>query len=96
MFEIRLYTFGKTHRSRTIIEDLKAFLEQNFSKRYSLEVIDLLEEPASADRDNIIATPTLVRKAPLPEKKIIGDFQNHEKIMLMFEMENSVKKPEES
>ena len=38
-----------------------------------LEIIDILEEPAVADRDHVLTTPTLRRSDPLPERRVLGD-----------------------
>jgi circadian clock protein KaiB len=40
--------------------------------RCTLEVIDIYQDPLRARDDQILATPTLVRVAPRPERRLIG------------------------
>ena len=50
--------------------------------KYSIEVIDLLENPRLAKGDQIMAIPTLVRRVPVPLRKIIGDLSNTERVLV--------------
>lgn len=50
--------------------------------RYVIEIIDLLENPKLASGDQILAIPTLVRKLPVPVRKIIGDLSNTERVLI--------------
>ena len=81
-YELRLYVAGKTARSMTALENLKRYCEENVKDRYSIEVIDLLESPQLAEGDQILAVPTLVRRVPVPIRKIIGDLSNEEKVLV--------------
>jgi len=53
--------------------NLKALCKEHLKGSYQIEVIDLLERPQLARGDQIVAIPTLVRRLPLPVRKIIGD-----------------------
>ena len=66
----------------TALENLKRYCEENVKDRYSIEVIDLLESPQLAEGDQILAVPTLVRRVPVPIRKIIGDLSNEEKVLV--------------
>ena len=79
---LRLYVAGQTPKSITAFSNLKKFCEEYLKDQYRIEVIDLLENPQLAKRDQIIALPTLLRQLPLPLKKIIGDLSNQEKILI--------------
>ena len=79
---LRFYVVGQTPRSKAAIEDLTAICEKNLAGRYRVEVIDLLISPQLAEGDKILATPTLVRKLPLPVKQIIGDLSNTEQVLV--------------
>jgi circadian clock protein KaiB len=50
--------------------------------RYELEVVDIYQNPALAEEEQIIATPTLVKQLPLPLRRIIGDFSDREHVLL--------------
>ena len=79
---LRLYIAGNTQKSTTALINLKKYCERHLSNRYELEVIDLLLNPQLAAGDQILAIPTLVRKVPVPVRKIIGDLSNEEKVLV--------------
>jgi circadian clock protein KaiB len=79
---LRLYITGTTHRSALAITNLKKICEEYLEGRYELEVIDLYQMPSLAQVDQIIAAPTLIKKLPLPFRRIIGDMSNKEKVLI--------------
>ena len=81
-WQLRLYIAGQTPKSITAFANLKNICEEHLKGRYSIEVIDLLENPRLAKGDQIIAIPTLVRKLPPPLRKIIGDLSNEERVLV--------------
>ena len=81
-WELRLYVAGNTPKSVSALNNLKRYCELHMKDKYSLEVIDLLVHPQLAAGDQILAIPTLVRKVPVPIRKIIGDLSNEEKVLV--------------
>ncbi|MFD2146948.1 circadian clock protein KaiB [Mucilaginibacter antarcticus] len=81
-YELRLYVAGRTQKSVTALSNLKKYCEEHLMGQYSIEVIDLLENPQLAEGDQILAIPTLVKKVPEPVRKIIGDLSNKEKVLV--------------
>ena len=81
-WQLRLYVAGTTPKSLEAFANLKKICEEYLKGEYSIEVIDLLENPRLAEGDQIVAIPTLVRKLPPPLKKIIGDLSNREKVLV--------------
>ena len=79
---LRLYVAGQSPKSLLAFENLKRFCEEHLAGRYSIEVVDLLEQPQLARGDQILAIPTLVRKLPEPIRKIIGDLSNTDKVLV--------------
>jgi circadian clock protein KaiB len=79
---LRLYVTGTTSRSVLAITNLKKICEEYLEGRYELEVIDLYQKPILAKDEQIIAAPTLIKKLPLPFRRIIGDMSNKEKVLL--------------
>ena len=79
-WELKLYIAGKTPKSATALKNLKKYCEEHLEGKYRIEVIDLLEKPQLAEGDQIFAVPTLVRKVPVPMRKIIGDLSDEEKV----------------
>lgn len=86
VWQLRLYVAGKAGKSRRAIESLRRVCEEHLAGRYSIEVIDLLEHPEIARREQIIAIPTLIRQLPPPLKKLIGDLSDREKILVGLEL----------
>jgi circadian clock protein KaiB len=81
-FQLRLYIAGRTPRSVGALATLRTICEEHLQGRYELEIIDLLQNPALARGDQILAVPTLVRRLPEPIKKIIGDLSNRERVLV--------------
>jgi circadian clock protein KaiB len=80
-FVLRLYVAGQTPKCMRAFANLKRICEQYLSNRYRIEMIDLLENPALARGDQILAVPTLVRRVPVPVRKIIGDLSNTQRVL---------------
>jgi circadian clock protein KaiB len=81
-YVLRLYITGSTRRSVLAITNLKKICEEYLEGRYELEVIDLYKKPSLAKDEQIIAAPTLIKKLPLPFRRIIGDMSNKEKVLM--------------
>jgi circadian clock protein KaiB len=81
-FLLRLYVAGQTPKSITAFSNLKKICEEHLEGRYELEIIDLVQNPALASGDQILALPTLVRRLPKPIKKIVGDLSNRERVLV--------------
>ena len=81
-WELRLYVAGNTPKSVTALSNLKKYCDEHLKGKYKIEVIDLLVHPQLAEGDQILAIPTLVRKVPVPIRKIIGDLSNEEKVLV--------------
>ncbi len=82
LWELRLYIAGQTVRSLAAQANLQKICEQHLPGRCRIEVIDLLQRPELAQEDQILAIPTLIRKLPAPERKIIGDLSNTERVLV--------------
>jgi circadian clock protein KaiB len=79
---LRLYITGTTNRSVLALTNLKKICEEYREGRYELEVIDLYRMPALAKDEQIVAAPTLIKKLPLPFRRIIGDMSDVEKVLM--------------
>jgi len=81
-YDLRLYVAGQTPKSIAAIANLTRLCQKHLAGRYTVEVIDLMKDPALAQRDQIIAIPTLIRHLPEPLKRIIGDLSNADKVLV--------------
>lgn len=79
---LRLYIAGETPKSRTAFNNLKNICDDLLNGKYKIEVIDLLANPQLSREHQILAVPTLVRKLPVPVRKIIGDLSNTERVLI--------------
>ncbi|MGR3177649.1 MAG: circadian clock KaiB family protein [Candidatus Anammoxibacter sp.] len=78
---LKLFIANQSDSTEEMINNLKVTLEKLYNSDYDLDVIDIFENNQEAEIENVIATPTLLRKFPLPERAIIGDLNDTEKIM---------------
>ena len=79
---LRLFVSGSTPRSARAIQNVRAICEERLQGRYELEVIDIYQHPEQVKPEQIIVTPTLVKKLPLPFRKIIGDLSDKERVLV--------------
>ncbi len=79
---LRLYIAGQTRKAITAFENLKIICEEQLHGKYEIEVIDLLKNPQLSRDDQILAVPTLVRKLPVPVRKIIGDLSDKARVLV--------------
>jgi circadian clock protein KaiB len=81
-YVLRLYVAGQTPKALTAFANLKKICEEQLKGKYSIQVIDLLKNPQLGGEDQILALPTLVRKLPVPVRKIIGDLSDTERVLV--------------
>ena len=79
---LRLYVAGQTPKALTAFSNLKKICEEQLNGKYSIEVIDLLKNPHLGSEYQILALPTLVRKLPVPVRKIIGDLSDTVSVLI--------------
>jgi circadian clock protein KaiB len=79
---LRLFVTGSTPRSARAIQNIRALCEEKLRGRYDLAVIDIYQHPEQAKPEQIVVTPTLVKKLPLPFRKIIGDLSDKERVLV--------------
>ncbi len=81
-YVLRLYVTGITPKSTQAIQNIKKICAENLKGSCELEVIDIYQQPTLAKDDQIIAVPTLIKKLPLPLRKLVGDMSDKERILL--------------
>jgi circadian clock protein KaiB len=75
-FVLRLFVAGATARSRQAVLRIRQLCEAELKDNYELEVIDIYQQPNLARDNQIVATPTLIKKMPLPVRRFIGNLLN--------------------
>lgn len=85
-YVLRLYIAGSTPRSQTAIENVRRICVEFLRGRCSLEIIDIYQDPAMLEEDMILAAPTLIRRSPLPSRRLIGDLSERSKVLAGLEL----------
>jgi circadian clock protein KaiB len=80
-YVLRLYVTGTTPQSARAIANIKKLCEEHLKGRYELDVVDLYQQPELAQGEQIIVAPTLIKKMPLPQRRIIGDMSKSERVL---------------
>jgi circadian clock protein KaiB len=80
-YVLRLYVSGSTLKSALAIENIKRVCEKHLKNRYDLEVIDIYQQANLARDEQIVAAPTLIKRLPLPLRRLIGDLSNVKKVL---------------
>ena len=80
-YVLRLLVTGATPNSSRAIANLKEICETYLKGKYELEIIDVYQQPLIAESEQIIALPLLIKKSPLPQKRLIGDMSDMEKVL---------------
>jgi circadian clock protein KaiB len=81
-YSLRLYITGTSARSTLAIANIRQLCEEYLPGHYDLEVIDIYQQPIEAMHEQIIAAPTLVKRFPMPPKRLIGNLSDREKIIV--------------
>jgi circadian clock protein KaiB len=80
-YVLRLYVSGSTAKSALAVENIKRICEQHLKDRYDLEVIDIYQQPNLAREEQIVAVPTLIKRFPAPQRRLIGDLSSQQKVL---------------
>lgn len=81
IYRLRLYVTGATPNSTRAISNLKEFCENFLPGRYELEIIDVYQQPLIAESEQLIALPMLVKLSPAPQRRLIGDMSDIDKVL---------------
>lgn len=80
-WQLTLYIAGDTAASQQAIVNLKRICDQVLRGQCEMDIVDVYTHPEIAERERIIATPTLVRGYPLPRRRVIGDLSDIAKVI---------------
>lgn len=78
---LRLFVTGASPNSARAISNLRRICDEHIQGRYSLEIIDVYQQEDIAKTEQIIALPLLIKKGPLPERRLVGDMSNTDKVL---------------
>lgn len=86
-YRLRLFVTGTTPNSARAILNIRKICEKKLRGHYDLEVVDIYQHPEQAKPDQIVVVPTLVKKLPLPVRRLIGDLSNQERVLAGLNLE---------
>lgn len=78
---MKLFVAGDSPRSERAIQNLMQLCDKTMKNNYEITIIDVLEQPALAEDDKIMATPTLIKLTPYPSRRIVGDLSDQNKVL---------------
>ena len=81
-YVLKLYVAGITPKSEAAIHAITEICEEHLKDRYELEIVDIYQQPTLAKGEQIIAAPTLIKKLPMPLRRLIGNMANKEKVLV--------------
>ncbi|MCG8570790.1 MAG: circadian clock KaiB family protein [Spirochaetes bacterium] len=88
-----IFITGDTPCSLQALQNLKELCEIYFKGEYNMTVVDILAEPQQAEDHRIIATPTVIKLMPLPERRIVGDLSGFDQVLNGLGLSEITKKP---
>ncbi len=80
-YNLRLFVTGASPVSVRAISNIKKICEEHLKDRYELEIIDVYQQPMLVKDEDITAVPVLIKKLPLPKKRMVGDMSNKNKVL---------------
>lgn len=80
-YDLELFVVGHSTKAQRAEENLRRLCEAKLAGRYELRITDVLENAEAAEAANIVATPALVRRAPLPVRVVVGDLSERSAVI---------------
>ena len=81
MFKFRLYVAGDAQNSTQALANLGALCRAHLPDRHEIEVVDVFRQPQRALADGIFMTPTLLKLAPSPVRRIVGSLSQTQPVL---------------
>ena len=85
-WDLCLYVTDRSPKCLRAIENLRRACEEHLPGRYTIEIVDLLEDPRRAADDQILAVPTVVRRFPAPIRKLVGDLSDGDRLLVSLQL----------
>ncbi len=82
-YDLKLYVSGASQRSQRAITNLNAICDEYLKDNYVLEVIDIYRSPQKALEADVLASPTLIKAAPVPTRRMIGDLSDSQRVLML-------------
>src|ERR1700743_3763407 len=76
-----LFVAGASPNSSRAIANLHEICEMHLKGHYHLEVIDVYQQAERAKQESLVALPLLIKRQPLPQRKLVGDLSDRPKVL---------------
>lgn len=86
-YALRLFVAGTSPASLRAVASVREICDEYLAGRYQLDVVDVYQQPSVARDDQIVAVPTLVKRSPLPTRKILGDLTDKARVLACLDLE---------
>jgi circadian clock protein KaiB len=86
---LRLYVAGQSPKSLQAITNLNKLCEDRLAGHYEIDIVDLVDDPSLAQRDDILAIPTLIRRLPAPTRTVIGDLSDTNRVLVGLQLKTA-------
>jgi circadian clock protein KaiB len=80
-YVLRLFVTGASTNSIRAISNIRQICEKYLPGKYSLEIIDVYQQKEISESEQIIALPLLIKSFPKPERRLIGDMSDTERVL---------------
>ena len=80
-YQLKLFVSGASPNSIRAINNLKVICDSYLKEKYTLEIIDVHQDASLAQREQMVALPLLIKKSPAPERRLVGDLSNTQKVL---------------
>jgi circadian clock protein KaiB len=94
-WDLCVYVTDDSPKSKRAIENLRRACEEHLPGHYTIEIVDVLENPRRAAADQILAAPTVVRRLPSPIRKLVGDLSDSDRLLIGLELRRSGSQPDD-
>ncbi|MEV0603820.1 circadian clock KaiB family protein [Streptomyces sp. NPDC050315] len=94
-YSFKLFIAGQTVRSQEAVANLRLLCDSRLRNRYDLQIVDAVECPELAEEGRILATPTVIRLSPPPQRRVIGDLSDHQRAAVALGLPSANEHPEE-
>ena len=85
-YQFTLFVAGRSSRSLQAIANLRRIGEERLRGRYELAIVDVTAEPERAESARVLTTPTVVRDAPGPPRRVTGDLSDLERVLFALDL----------
>jgi circadian clock protein KaiB len=80
-YVLQLFITGATPNSLRAVTNIRQICDDHLKDNYELEIVDVYQQREMAEKEQIIALPLLIKKLPLPQRRMIGDLSDTEKVL---------------